>query len=316
MKNVRVVCVSPVALCRRAGCFLRGDRRVSLSGFSTTSSSSAQSGTLTRHHASRHHHFRHHARSIALRARRGAIAAALGDTFASYDPNAMRRIADYSPAPASECVTQRVGAHASPSSRAALPTAGRRRPEANVGGVANSGRAAAASAAVRPRVRGAPLSRRQSDRPRQPVVRALHEHGAAEHRPSRHRLRHGELVRALRHARFRSAGRRHRGDVARPQRRPCRHHHRHRCAGQSDHDLRQQRQPRPRGAGLARPHLCLCDAGELEISSGLLRPQRCRRRQCCRRRSPRHRCRNRRGRAGAAAPAGWRGRVRRYRDRH
>ena len=49
---------------------------------------------------------------------------------------------------------------------------------------------------VRPRRRSAPLSRRQSDRPRQPVVRALHEHGAAAHRPSRHRLGHGEFVRA------------------------------------------------------------------------------------------------------------------------
>ena len=43
--------------------------------------------------------------------------------------------------------------------------------------------------------RSAPLSRRQSDRSRQPVVRALHEHGAAAHRPSRHRLGHGEFVR-------------------------------------------------------------------------------------------------------------------------
>ncbi len=33
---------------------------------------------------------------------------------------------------------------------------------------------------ARPRVRGAPLSRWQPDRARQPVVRALHEHGARE----------------------------------------------------------------------------------------------------------------------------------------
>ena len=37
--------------------------------------------------------------------------------------------------------------------------------------------------------------------------------------------------------------------------------------------------------------------------------------RCCRRWSPRHKSRNRRGRAGAAAPAGWRGRARRCRDR-
>ena len=43
--------------------------------------------------------------------------------------------------------------------------------------------------------RSAPLPRRQPDRPRQPVVRALHEHGAAARRSSRHRLGHGELVR-------------------------------------------------------------------------------------------------------------------------
>ena len=42
--------------------------------------------------------------------------------------------------------------------------------------------------------RGAPLHRRQSHRPRPPVVRALHEHGAAALRPARHRLGHGALV--------------------------------------------------------------------------------------------------------------------------
>ena len=50
------------------------------------------------------------------------------------------------------------------------------------------------------------------DRPRQPVVRALHEHGVAAHRLSRHRLGHGAFVRQLRPARLRSAGRRHRRD--------------------------------------------------------------------------------------------------------
>ena len=50
------------------------------------------------------------------------------------------------------------------------------------------------------------------DRPRQPVVRALHEHGVAAFRLSRHRLGHGELVRNLRPARLRPAGRRHRRD--------------------------------------------------------------------------------------------------------
>ena len=37
---------------------------------------------------------------------------------------------------------------------------------------------------IRHRLHGAPLSRRQSYRPLQPVVRALHEHGAAADRPS------------------------------------------------------------------------------------------------------------------------------------
>ena len=50
---------------------------------------------------------------------------------------------------------------------------------------------------------------------------------------------------------------------ARPPRRPCRHHHRHRWIGKSDHDLGQQRQPRPRSADLARPDLCLRDADGL-----------------------------------------------------
>ncbi len=62
------------------------------------------------------------------------------------------------------------------------------------------------------RRRSAPLHRRQSDRSRQPVVRAVHEHGAAALRSSRHRLRYGEFVRPLRPARLRPAGRRHRRD--------------------------------------------------------------------------------------------------------
>lgn len=45
-------------------------------------------------------------------------------------------------------------------------------------------------------------------------------------------------------------------------------------------------------------------------------PRSYRRCRWCRLQLPRHRCRSRRGRAGAAAPAGWRGRVRRYPDRH
>ena len=82
-------------------------------------------------------------------------------------------------------------------------------------------------------------------------------------RLSRHRLGHGEFVREIRPARFRAAGRRDRGDDAWPPRRSCRHHHRHRCQGQSDHDLGQQRQPGPRSAGLARADLRLRHAGEL-----------------------------------------------------
>ena len=50
---------------------------------------------------------------------------------------------------------------------------------------------------VGPCFRSAPLSRRQSHQPAQPVVRALHEHGAGAHRSSRHRFGHGEFVCAL-----------------------------------------------------------------------------------------------------------------------
>ena len=46
---------------------------------------------------------------------------------------------------------------------------------------------------IRCRRRGAPLHRRQSHRPRQPVVRAIHEHGSAAVRSSRHRLGHGAV---------------------------------------------------------------------------------------------------------------------------
>jgi len=65
--------------------------------------------------------------------------------------------------------------------------------------------------------------------------------------------------------------RRHRGDGT-ARRRTCRHHHRHRCPRQPDHDLRQQWQSRQGSADLARPHLRLRDADELStIPSTLLR---------------------------------------------
>ena len=54
---------------------------------------------------------------------------------------------------------------------------------------------------IRRRRRGAPLHRRQPHRPRQPVVRAVHEHGPAALRASRHRLGPGAFVRKLRPAR-------------------------------------------------------------------------------------------------------------------
>ncbi len=50
------------------------------------------------------------------------------------------------------------------------------------------------------RCRGAPLSRRQSHRSGKPVVRAVHEHGFAAFRLSRHRLGHGEFICPLRPA--------------------------------------------------------------------------------------------------------------------
>ena len=67
-------------------------------------------------------------------------------------------------------------------------------------------------------------------------------------------------------ARIGTAGRRHRGDGA-ARRRPCRHHQRHRRRRQSDHDLRQQRQPGSRGAGFARPDLRLRHADALTVTS-------------------------------------------------
>ena len=109
------------------------------------------------------------------------------------------------------------------------------------------------------RRRSAPLHRRQSDRPWQPVVRPFHEHGVAAFRLSRHRLGPGAVVRKLWPARIRTAGRRHRGDGA-ARRRTCRRRQRHRCPGQSDHGVGQQRQPGQGSADLARPDLRLCDA--------------------------------------------------------
>ena len=115
------------------------------------------------------------------------------------------------------------------------------------------------------------------------------------------------------------------------RRRPCRRGQRHRCPGQSDRGVRQQRQPGQGSAGLARPDLRLRDAELRQANEWWARPRGlclpynsvgCFRRDriadgdACRRRSPRHRCRIRCGRAGASAPAGCRGRARRCPDRH
>ena len=113
---------------------------------------------------------------------------------------------------------------------------------------------------IRCRRRSAPLCRRQPDRPRPAVVRAVHEHGSGAVRPPRHRLGHGAFVRRLRPARLRPAGRRHRRHEQGARRRPCRRGQRHRRPGQSDRGVRQQRQPGQGSAGLARPDLRLRDA--------------------------------------------------------
>ena len=60
-----------------------------------------------------------------------------------------------------------------------------------------------------------------------------------------------------------AAGRRYRGDVARPPRRACRHRQRHRSERQPDRDLRQSRPPRRRGGLSAVARLRLRHANEL-----------------------------------------------------
>ncbi len=91
--------------------------------------------------------------------------------------------------------------------------------------------------------RGAPLHRRQSHQPRNPVVRTVHEHGFAAHRLSRHGLGRRAFVRKLWPACIRAAGRRHRRHGP-ARRRTCRHCQWHRCGRQSNPDLRQQPQSR------------------------------------------------------------------------
>ena len=154
---------------------------------------------------------------------------------------------------------------------------------------------------IRCRRRSAPLYRRQSHRPRQPVVRAFHEHGAGAVRSSRHRLGHGEFVCKLWPARIRSADRRHRRDGT-ARRRPCRHRQRHRCRSAIRLWCRAITATGSGKRVLARPDLRLRHADELmrhryvNCEFAALPSQSHRRRQWCRRRSPRHRSRNRRGR--------------------
>ena len=76
----------------------------------------------------------------------------------------------------------------------------------------------------RRRRRSAPLHWRQSHRPWQPVVRAVHEHGSAAFRLSGTGSDMASSIRELWPARIRSAGRRHRGDGT-ARRWTCRYRH-------------------------------------------------------------------------------------------
>ena len=76
------------------------------------------------------------------------------------------------------------------------------------------------------------------------------------------------FVRPIRPTRLRTSGRRDRRDGP-ARRRPCRHHYRHRCIGESDHDFGQQRQSGQGSADLARPDLRLRHADELRQSRAL-----------------------------------------------
>ena len=161
---------------------------------------------------------------------------------------------------------------------------------------------------IRRRRRGAALYRRQSHRPRQPVVREIHEHGAGAFRSSRHRLGYGALVRELWPARIRPADRRHRRDGA-ARRRPCRGGQRHRTPDGnpivvSGNNGNRVREAVCRAAGSTptscRPSLMRLRAAHSSCGASAVSH---RRRQWCRRRSLRHRPRNRRGRGGASASA-------------
>ena len=148
----------------------------------------------------------------------------------------------------------------------------------------------------------------------------------AAFRLSRHRLGHGAFVRKLRPARIRTAGRRHRGDGT-ARRRPCRRGQRHRRR----EAIRSWSQAttatgsgkrRFRAAGFTPTSCRRADASRpLPATAPRRRGEACAKPaphsppQSLRRRSPRHRSRNRRGRSGASACSGCRGRARRYRDR-
>jgi hypothetical protein len=121
-------------------------------------------------------HSRHHYRYV----RRQALqASSPGYAFASPALDSTTRIIRYKSRPSYRRASEQA---ARKQAVVAVPTRGFVESSAvpNTGGVTFEG-----PWAVRPwsRRRSTPLSRRQSDRPRQPVVRALHEHGAAAYRP-------------------------------------------------------------------------------------------------------------------------------------
>ena len=321
-------CVSPVASSCCAGFVFDGFVRHRFSGLSKASP--RRRASCHAHHAGHHRHL--HIIVMPLPARRVAGCGGCcrgASNFASSCPRRHGQLQRFGPPNmAPKCAVP--GASRAPRAgsaawrgcrRAALPTP---RPVSHPT-PAPAATATTGSSAHRYRRRGAPLHRRQSDRPRPAVVRAVHEHGLKRsgHRGTgsdmaRSFAGYGQRVPARRSApspSWRGRGGGHVGVVSGIDAQAIRSwcpaimatgsgKRRSRAAGSTLRDADESRRTR---RNAARP----CSR-----TARLFHRDRVDRRQSVPPvESPRHRCRNRCGRAGASAPAGCGGRAPRCRDR-
>ena len=241
IKYASDVCVSPVASFHRTGHVLGFHRCISHTGFSTTSPCAGRHARAYHagHHAKRHYTHHHHRHTKRLSRWERGVARMQAGGFA--DTNA-----SFSPDPSLD-------------PNATLTPPGGTMAPAGFGSSSNVVAEARRHLGGNPTGRGSLWCARFANM----VLQHSGYRGTGSDMASSF-AKYGQRVSGPQV--------RDRGDDAWPPRRSCRHHHRHRCFRKSDHDLGQQWQPGPRGAGLARTDLRLRRADELAHPRGRSSP--------------------------------------------